>query len=66
MALTWKDTGTIAETLYDNDPDLDPTTLRFTELHDMVCSLPGFSDDPEKSSEAILEAILQAWLDERE
>ena len=28
MALTWKDTGTIAETLYDNDPDLDPTTLR--------------------------------------
>ena len=53
MALTWKDTGTIAETLYDNDPDLDPTTLRF-------------SDDPEKSSEAILEAILQAWLDERE
>ena len=50
MALTWKDTGTIAETLYDNDPDLDPTTLRFTELHDMVCALPGFSDDPEKSS----------------
>lgn len=66
MALTWKDTGTIAETLYDNDPDLDSTTLRFTELHDMVCALPGFSDDPEKSSEAILEAILQAWLDERE
>lgn len=66
MALTWKDTGTIAETLYDNDPDLDPTTLRFTGLHDMVCALPGFSDDPEKSSEAILEAILQAWLDERE
>lgn len=66
MALTWKDTGTIAETLYDNDPDLDPTTLRCTELHDMVCALPGFSDDPEKSSEAILEAILQAWLDERE
>ena len=66
MALTWKDTGTIAETLYDNDPDLDPTTLRFTELRDMVCALPGFSDDPEKSSEAILEAILQAWLDERE
>ena len=39
MALTWKDTGTIAETLYDNDPDLDPTTLRFTELHDMVCEI---------------------------
>lgn len=41
MALTWKDTGTIAETLYDNDPDLDPTTLRFTELHDMCARSPA-------------------------
>ena len=64
--LTWKNTLEIGEELFDANPDLDPTTLRFTELHDMVCSLPDFSDDPEKSSEAILEVILQAWLDERD
>ena len=30
----------------------------------MVIALEDFDDDPEKSNEAILEAILQAWLDE--
>ena len=64
--LTWKNTLESGEALFDANPDLDPTTLRFTELHDMVCSLPDLSDDPEKSSEAILAAILQAWLDERD
>ena len=64
--LTWKDSRAIAEELYDANPDLDPVTLRLTELHAMVCALPEFGDDPEKSSEPILEAILQAWLDERQ
>ena len=31
----------------------------------MIIALDEFDDDPEKSNEAILEAILQAWLDER-
>ena len=44
--------------------DVNPLKLRFTELHAMVLELDGFDDDPEKSNEAILEAILQAWLDE--
>lgn len=65
MALSWKDSEAIAEELYDAEPDLDPTTLRFTELREKVLALPGFADDPEKSNERILEAILQAWLDER-
>ncbi len=64
--LGWKDFREIAEELYDANPELDPLTLRFTELHDMVCALPDFRDDPEKSTEPVLEAILQAWLDERQ
>ena len=55
----------IAEALYDANPDLDPLTLSFVRLHAMVTALPEFDDDPERSNEAILEAILQAWLDER-
>lgn len=65
MALKWTDAQAIAEALYDLYPDLDPVTLRFTELHAMVMALPDFSDDPQKSNEARLEAILTAWLDER-
>lgn len=63
--MRWTDTEEIAQELYDQHPDVDPLKLRFTQLHAMVLALDGFEDDPEKSNEAILEAILQAWLDER-
>ena len=62
--MRWTDTQQLAEALYDEHPDVNPLKLRFTELHAMVLELDGFDDDPEKSNEAILEAILQAWLDE--
>lgn len=65
MSLKWKDAQRIAEELYDNEPDLDPVTLRLSELRERVLALPDFDDDPEKNNEPILEAILQAWLDER-
>lgn len=65
MSLKWTDALAIAEELYDNEPDLDPVTLRLSELRDLVLALPDFDDDPEKSNEARLEAILQAWIDER-
>ena len=64
--MKWSDTQRIAEELYDRYPDLDPLTLRFTELHEKVCRLEGFDDDPERSNERILEAILMAWLKEVE
>ena len=64
--MKWSDTQRIAEELYDRYPDLDPLMLRFTELHEKVCRLEGFDDDPERSNERILEAILMAWLKEAE
>ena len=66
MGLKWTDSRAIAEELYDNEPDLDPTTLRMTELHAKLLALPDFDDDPQASSEARLEAILQIWIDERD
>lgn len=63
--MRWTDTQAIAEALCDEHPDVDPLKLRFTQLHAMVIALDVFEDDPQKSNEAILEAILQAWLDER-
>lgn len=64
--MKWTDSQLIAEALYDRDPDLDPKTVRFTDMHQWICELDGFDDDPEKSNEKILEAILLCWLDEYE
>ena len=66
MALSWTDAEEIAIELTEKYPEVDPLKLRFTELHDLVTKLPDFKDDPEKSNEARLEAILPAWLDERD
>ena len=64
MKLTWKDSEEIGLQLYEKYPDIDPLTLRFTDLHAMITSLPDFADDPRKSNEGILEAIQMAWYEE--
>ena len=64
MKLTWKDIEDIALEFYEKYPDRDPLTVRFTDLHALVISLPDFSDDPKKSNEGILEAIQTAWDEE--
>jgi FeS assembly protein IscX len=63
--MNWTDTRDIGILLFEKFPDLDPLTLRFTDLHKMVCELDGFSDDAKKSNEKILESIQMCWLDER-
>jgi len=62
--LKWTDTQEIAIALADAHPGVDPKAIRFTDLHGWVCALPGFSDDPARSGEKILEAIQMAWIDE--
>ena len=62
----WTDTLKIAETLYDKNPEVDPKTIRFTDLRQWVLDLDGFNDDPNKCGERILEAIQLAWIDEYE
>lgn len=62
--LRWTDSREIAEALYDAHPDVDPQYVRFTDMHAWILALDGFEDDPEKSSEGILEAIQMIWIDE--
>ena len=62
--MKWTDSREIAIALVDAHPDVDPTTVRFTDLHNWVRALPGFDDDPKHGGEKILEAIQQAWIDE--
>ena len=59
--ITWNDAEEIGIQLQEKFPDLDPFTVRFTDLHKYVTELEGFADDPAKSNEPKLEAIQMAW-----
>lgn len=61
---SWDDAEDIGILLQEKFPDLDPLTVRFTDLHRYVTELPGFADDPKKSNEGKLEAIQMAWYEE--
>lgn len=64
--MRWTDVNDIAIALDEAHPDIDPRSVRFTDLHRWVTGLPGFDDLPGRSNEKILEAIQQAWIDERD
>ena len=64
MSLKWTDSREIAIELDEAHPDVDPMTVRFTDLMDWVMALDGFDDSAEHCGEKILEAIQMAWLDE--
>jgi FeS assembly protein IscX len=64
--MRWQDIRDIAIGLEEHHPDADNVNLRFTDLRQWVCALPGFSDDPNGCNEKILEAIQMAWIDERD
>jgi FeS assembly protein IscX len=65
-ALKWTDVQEIAIELAEQHPEVDPMTVRFTDLHNWVLELENFADDPKRSGERILEAIQQAWIAEVE
>ena len=64
--MKWTDVNDIAIELADTHPDVDPLSVRFTDLREWVMALPEFDDDPARCGEKILEAIQMAWLDEAE
>ena len=66
MKLKWSDSRDIAILLEEKFPEKDNLNLRFTDLHAWILELDEFEDDPENSSEKILEAIQMAWIDERD
>ena len=64
--MKWTDTREIAIALSEAFPEIDPMTVNFVDLHNWICALPGFDDDPKRSGERILEAIQMAWIEEAE
>ena len=64
MGLRWEDAGEIGLRLYEKLPEVKPLTVRFTDLHQWICELEEFEDDPGRSNEKILEAVQMAWYEE--
>lgn len=66
MALHWLNVELIGEELEAAHPEVDPLTISFPRLKQLVMALPGFAEEPgHPCNERILEAIQQAWIDER-
>ena len=64
--IEWKDAEEIGIQLQEKHPEIEPYSVRFTDLHNYVTALPGFIGDPAKSTEPLLEAIQTAWHEEYE
>lgn len=64
--IDWKDFGEIGIQLQERHPEIEPYSVRFTDLHRYVTEIPGFTGDPSKSTEPMLEGIQAAWHEEYE
>ena len=64
--IAWTDVEEIGIQLQELHREVDPYTVRFTDLHKWVTEIPGFVGDPAKSNEGLLEAIQTAWHEEWE
>ena len=62
--MKWTDAEDIGIALHEKFPDIDPLTVRFTDLRERVLQLDGFDDDAKTSNEPKLEAIQMAWYEE--
>ena len=62
--MKWTESLEIALALIDAHPEVDPLTVRFTDLKNWVVALADFDDEPDRCGERILEAIQMCWIDE--
>ena len=63
--ISWTDSLEIAISLEEVHPDIDPITINFVELRELVMALEDFDEDGTQCGEKILEAIQMCWIDEK-
>ena len=64
--ICWTDSLEIAINLSDKHTDIDPKTINFVELRNMVMQLEEFEEGDSKCGERVLEAIQMNWIEEVE
>ena len=63
--INWTDSLEIAISLEDTHPDIDPITINFVELRELVMALEDFNEGDTNCGEKVLEAIQMCWIDEK-
>jgi len=63
--ISWTDSLEIAISLEDAHPDIDPITINFVKLRELVIALEDFKEGDTQCGEKILEAIQMCWIDEK-
>ena len=64
--ICWTDSLEIAISLADNFPEVDPKTINFVDLRELVMNLDDFEEGQSKCGERVLEAIQMHWIEEIE
>ena len=63
--ISWTDSLEIAISLEEAHPDIDPLTINFVDLRELVMALEDFDEGDTQCGEKILEAIQMCWIDEK-
>ena len=63
--ITWTDSLEIAISLEEAHPDIDPITINFVDLRELVMALEDFDEGDTQCGEKILEVIQMSWIDEK-
>ena len=63
--ISWTDSLEIAILLEETHPDIDPITINFVDLRQLVMALEDFNEGDTQCGEKILEAIQMCWIDEK-
>jgi len=67
MTFSWTDIEDIVIALDEAHANVDPMSVRFTVLREMIEALPDFAPEPGQNvNEQILEAVQAGWIEERE
>ena len=63
--ISWTDSLEIAISLEEAHPEIDPITINFVDLRELVITLEDFNEGDTQCGEKILEAIQMCWIDEK-
>ena len=63
--INWTDSLEIAISLEEAHPDIDPITINFVDLRELVMALEDFNEGDTQCGEKVLEAIQMCWIDEK-
>ena len=63
--ISWTDSLEIAISLEEAHPDIDPITINFVDLRELVMALEDFNEGDTQCGEKILGAIQMCWIDEK-